>query len=79
MPGKLEYLLFTAAVGLFASLTPLKALATPSKVVSREIQSVNFAQSKIGVSPIDGRFYNEVLPFFKKHLVFDVSTASNSN
>jgi hypothetical protein len=27
----------------------------------------------------DGRIYNEVLPFFKKHLIFDVSTAGNSN
>jgi hypothetical protein len=52
MLGKLEYLLITAAVGLFASRTPLKALTTPSKVVSREIQSVNFVPSKIGVSPI---------------------------
>jgi hypothetical protein len=33
------------------SVTPLKATTTPSKVVSREIQSINFAQSKIGVSP----------------------------
>jgi hypothetical protein len=35
----------------FLSVTPLKATTTPSKVVSREIQSINFAQSKIGVSP----------------------------
>ena len=33
------------------SVTPLKATTTPSKVVSREIQSINFTQSKIGVSP----------------------------
>jgi hypothetical protein len=38
----------------FASLcvTPMQAATTPSKVVSRQIQSVNFTQSKINVSPI---------------------------
>jgi Putative esterase len=35
----------------FLNVTPLKATTTPSKVVSRQIQSINFAQSKIGVNP----------------------------
>ena len=39
---------------LFASLcvAPLLAAPSPSRVVSREIHSVNFTQSKIGVSPM---------------------------
>src|SRR3984885_12638394 len=41
-------------VVVFATMcvAPLKAASTPSKVLSREIQSVSFTQSKIGVSPI---------------------------
>jgi len=37
---------------LFAALGVMPAMAAPSKVESREIRSTNFAQSKIGTTPV---------------------------
>ncbi len=52
MPGHSLIIARTLLALMACAYLPLNATTTPSKVVSREIQSVNFSQSKIHVSPV---------------------------